>query len=93
MCLSKNVVIETTYSPLFHEVLLILTEHLQEIPLLLISTSKTRILKNLTNILFVLTMPSERADNRAKLIGTTIMHTFANWQHKVQNKICTVQHD
>ena len=37
-------------------------------------------------MLFVLTMPSERADNRAKLKGTTMVPTFANWQHKVQNK-------
>ena len=27
----------------------------------------------------------KRADNREKLIGTTIIPTFANWEHKVQN--------
>ena len=40
--------------------------------------------KNLTKILLVLTVFIQRADNLAKLIGTTIILTFANWEHKVQ---------
>ena len=36
--------------------------------------------KNLTKILLVI----QRADNLVKLIGTTIILTFANWEHKVQ---------
>ena len=41
--------------------------------------------KNLTKILLVLTMFIQSADNLAKkLIGTTIILTFANWKHKVQ---------
>ena len=40
--------------------------------------------KNLTKILLVLTMFIQRADNLEKLIGTTIILTFANWEHKVQ---------
>ena len=40
--------------------------------------------KNLTNILLVLTMFIQKADNFAKIIGTTIILTFANWEHKVQ---------
>ena len=35
-------------------------------------------------MLLVLTMFIQRADNLAKLIGTTIFLTFANWEYKVQ---------
>ena len=71
-CLSKNVAIEISYSPLFHGSLLILT------------TRKSLNLKNLAKHLLVLTMFIQRTDNLAKLIGTTIILTFANWEHKVQ---------
>ena len=40
--------------------------------------------KNLTKILLVLTMFIQRADNVAKLMGTRIILTFANWEHTVQ---------
>ena len=76
MCLSKNVAIELSYSHLFHEILLILTYHRQEIVLLLISTSKNVNFKNLTQVLPVLTMFIQRADNLAKIIGTTIILIF-----------------
>ena len=40
--------------------------------------------KNLTKVLLILTMFIQRADNLTKLIGTTIILTFANREHKVQ---------
>ena len=40
--------------------------------------------KNLTKFVLVLTMFIQRADNLAKLIGTTIILTFVHWEHKVQ---------
>ena len=39
--------------------------------------------KELTKIWLVLSMFMQMADNLAKLIGTTIILTFANWEHKV----------
>ena len=40
--------------------------------------------KNLTNILLDLIMFIQRADNLAKFVGTTLILTFANWEHKVR---------
>ena len=40
--------------------------------------------KNLSKIVLVLTMFIQRADNLAKLIGTSIIVNSANWEHKVQ---------
>ena len=46
--------------------------------------AKNLILKNITKMLLVLTMFIQRADNLTKLIGTRIILTFTNWEHKVQ---------
>ena len=70
----KNVTIDTSYFPLFQE---IITRNL----LLLISTSISKILPK---VVLVLTMFIQRADNLAKLIGIRITVTSANWEHNVQ---------
>ena len=40
--------------------------------------------KTLTNILLDLTMFIQRTDNLVKLVETTLILTFANWEHKVR---------
>ena len=40
--------------------------------------------KYLTKIVLVLAMFIQRTHNLAKLIGTAIVLTFSNWEHKVQ---------
>ena len=81
MCLLKNVAIEMSYSPLSHKnIHVTLTRNTVVVDI----TFKNMKFKNLTKSFLVLTMFIQRADNLAKLIGTTIILTFASWVHKVQ---------
>ena len=84
MCLSKNVAIEMSYSPLFHEILLIFYITLTKNTFVVDINFKNVNFKNHTKMFLVSTMFIQRADNLAKLMGTTIILTYANWEHNVQ---------
>ena len=76
-----NVAIEMIYFPLFHEMLLILTYQLQEIPLLWYQLKKSWILKILPKLCCFDDV--QRADNLAKIISMRIILTSARWEHNV----------
>ena len=79
MCLSKtNAAIEMSYSPFFHEILFILTN-----TVVVDINFKNLNFKDLTKFCLFDDVYA-RADNLAKLIGTRIILTSANWEHKVQ---------
>ena len=81
----KNVAIEMSYFPLFHEILLILTKKLITRNTVVVDINFKKLsFKNLIKIVLVSTMFIQRAENLAKLIGMRIILTSANWEHNVQ---------
>ena len=81
MCLSKNVAIEMSYFPLFHEMFVNLNITIARNTVVVDINFKKLNFKNVTKIVLVSTMFIQRADNLVKLIG---MRIIRNWKHNVQ---------